>query len=106
MKEAPFYVGQKVVCIDVPDFWSDQAGSIGVTHPALKEVVTVKLCRNCKCGCAEWMLELNEHGNGHGYSSDCFAPIEENTYENISKELAVLPKDEVPDVKEIKELVN
>jgi hypothetical protein len=108
--EAPFYIGQKVVALD-------SGGMI-----KKDKVYTVAECFLCMCGI--WSIAVYEHDTPFkNYTCDCgrdiitqtsfvggnvkhFAPIEENTYENITKELAKLPEDEVPDVKRIYELTN
>lgn len=100
---APFYVGQKVVAKTTSDCWKKGDGFI---------VLRIK-----KLSCCKWWGVDIGHGqitdcgdcgrntNGSWFNSVCFSAIEETTYEDVRKELAVLPTDETPDVKKIKELV-
>lgn len=107
MDNAPFYVGQKVVCVD-PRLWDD-----------MKKGDVFTVINLVKC-CGKWSVIININASfhtvcrhcgksykQHARNAKCFAPYnEQSEYTDITKELAVLPADEVPDVKKIAEPVN
>lgn len=111
MKEAPFEIGQKIVALSSVYGYLEKGNKYWVYS-----------LHQSPC-CKNWYVDFGHQGSfGVFFCEVCnkksppfptknavgnavlFAPIEENTYENISKSLAVLPQDEVPDVK-IKQLV-
>lgn len=101
MKDAPF----KVVCINTHSESAQFFHRIKVGE--IVEVVDVREINGCGVHYLIAGYETNpKSGNICWYWSGNFAPIDEIEYKDVTKELAVLPTDEVPDVKKIKELVN
>lgn len=120
MSEAPFYIGQKVVCID-----------IGSTIPVPTKAASVLkkgkvyMVLGIKKSCCSWLIDIGVlQPNGMEqrcsacfrtipkvddiwwFRTNRFAPIIENEdYEDITKEIAACskPTDEVPDIKKVLE---
>lgn len=113
MKEAPFFIGQRVIA----NRTVTNGFGVGITKDRAYSVVGLY---QTPC-CGYWMVDVGLiSGIGNTFcecrtrlpiktktvwASHCLFD-EENEYKDVTKELAVLPTDEVPDVKKIKELVN